>query len=208
MGTRKFCYMAALRRWGKFLWTEPDALLAGCLWFLLTALPIVTAGPAWLALAAYMAAREEGRRMSWRAACALAFCRGGWRGFAMGLGDCLVLLLAGGCALGALAADLPLALRGLYGLMLALNCLYLCSGLYRYPALARQPKGPVPALAARGFLMFLHSLGWSLLFVCAQLLALMVCAATGAGLLFLWPAASAALGGCAYDEMRKAYGGQ
>lgn len=63
----------------------------------------------------------------------------------------------------------------------------------------------VSRLAARGFLLALGNPGWTLMFAFAALLAFILCALTGVGILILFPAASAALSVCAYDELKAYY---
>ncbi len=198
-------YIAAMRRWVPFLWKEPHALLAGSGWFMLTCLPLVTFGPALIALTHYMRLRERGIKVSWRQATALAFRQCGARGWLMGLTDGLALFMAGGCALSVLEEGLPLPIRLIYALLFIVDLLYLMSGMYRYPALNAEPGAKVGMMAARGFLMALNNLGWTLMFFFAQLLALMICALTGVGLFILYPAAAALLAACAYESMLRQY---
>jgi hypothetical protein len=218
LGPKSAGYARALRRWTGFLIREPDALLAGSALFLLTALPLVTLGPALLALHYYMRAREEGVRRTWRDACRHAFLRCGARSWLMGATDVFALVMAGGCLLGVLGlpADfstappapppmLPLPLRAVYAALFALDLLYFLSGIYRYPALIDAPEAGFIKTASRGFLLAVGDLGWFLMFTFASLLALIVCALTGVGIFLVFPAASAALAGCAYDEMSAYY---
>jgi hypothetical protein len=203
--TKSGQYAAALKRFMAFVRSEPNALMGGSLLFALACLPVVTAGPAWLALCRYMHGRERGEGISWLGACALSFRTAGARAWLMGLSDMLALAMAGGCALVLLDGGMPAAALFAYSAMLMLDLVYLMSGIYRYPALCAEPTGRFGLLAARGFLMALANIGWTLMFSFAQLLALMVCALTGVGLLLLFPAASALLAVCAYDSMSKLY---
>jgi hypothetical protein len=205
--TKSGQYAAALGRWAPYLWREPNGLMCGSLLFALTCLPIVTAGPAWLALCHYMDARERGVRVPWwRGACAMAFREAGARAWLMGLTDMLALAMAGGCALVLLDGGMPAAVLLAYAIMLVCDLIYLLSGMYRYPALAAEPGNRLALLAARGFLMALANMGWTLMFAFAQLLAFMLCALTGVGLLLLFPAAAALLSARAYASMAKLYG--
>ncbi|MDR3121403.1 MAG: hypothetical protein LBU58_08745 [Clostridiales bacterium] len=249
-------YIRALRRWTGLLFHEPNSLLAGSLWFLLTALPVVTIGPAWLALLDFMAAREAGKRRTWRQSCRLVFFSCGRRVWLMSASDALALLMAGGCLLAVTDGAFLLPLRAVYAMLFAVDALYLLSGLYRYPALRAEAESRAETelraeeagriadtasasmaaassadnglvskivqdtastrganrhtgglvrdaalLALRGALLALGNLGWTLMFFFASLLALLVSGLTGVGVLLLFPAASAALAVCAYEEM-------
>ena len=202
---RSDCYVRAVRRWVPFLWKEPNALLAGSGWFLLSCLPLVTIAPAWLALTRYMRGRERGIAVGWREAARFALRGCGAGGWLMGVSDALALLMAGGCALAVFQEGMAFPVKMLYALLGSMDLLYLLSGMYRYPALNAEPEARLTSLIARSFLMALGNLGWTLLLFCAQLLAFMLCAATGVGLLFLFPAASALLAVCAYDAMLRQY---
>jgi hypothetical protein len=184
---------------------EPHALIAGSVLFALAALPIVTLGPAWLAAVRYMSMRERGESIDYRGAARFAFRDRGGAAWLMGLTDALALAMAGGCVLIMLSEEAALALRALYAGLFVLDMTYLASGIYRYSALNDEPDARAGMLAARGFLMTLARPGWTLLFRCAQLLALIVCAATGVGLVMLYPAASALLEAVAYDETAASY---
>ncbi len=193
----------ALQRWFPFLSREPHAIVAGCGWFLVCCLPIVTIGPAWTALTYYINRRERGVLVSWKEACLLAFRqKNAW---SMWLSDSLAMLMAGGCLLAMLESPFSIGFRFVYALFFLVDVLYLLSGIYRYPALTKEPSQKTSLLMLRGFLMFIGSLGWSLMFVCVQLLLFMVCAITGIGLLLIYPAAFSALSACAYEEMSKFY---
>ncbi len=203
--TARDCYITALRRWVPFLWKEPNSLLAGSCWFILTCVPVVTAGPALLALTHYVRARERGERVTWREARSFAFGRCGAKGWLMGLCDAAALILAAGCALTVTEETLPVPVRFLYAVLFAFDVSFLLSGMFRYPALRAQPEDKLGVLILRGYLLALGNLGWTLLIFCAQLLALMVCALTGVGIFLLFPAASACLAACAYDCIIRQY---
>ena len=214
LGPKSAGYVRTLRRWAPFLLREPNALLSGSVFFVLASLPLITLGPAWAALHYYMAARESGVQRTWRGACRFAFRECGAKAWLMGLTDALALLMAGGCwiavfgasgAPGAEVSFLPLPLRFIYAALFAFDIIYLISGMYRYPALCAEPANSAPRLAARGFLLAFGNVGWTLMFFFSALLAFIACALTGVGILALFPAASAALSCCAYDEMTAYY---
>ena len=195
-------YAEALKSWLRCGIREPEGLLAGSLWFWLTCLPVVTYGPARLALTYYMGRRFDATRVTWKEAARFGFRPKAWL---MGATDFLALLLAGGSVYAFLEMPVPLPIRGLYAAVLAPDLLYFISGVYRYPALAREPDTNLRMLMLRGFLMGVGNLIQTLLFACASLLFFMLCAATGAGLVLLYPAGGALLAGCAYREMIKLY---
>ena len=103
-GNKSDGYKRALRRWVSFLIHEPDALLAGSVLFLLVALPLVSLGPAWVALHYYAHTRDVGVKRSWRDAYRFAFIRCGAKAWLMGASDALAIFMAGGCLLGVLGA--------------------------------------------------------------------------------------------------------
>lgn len=198
-------YESAIRRWFKVCRTEPDGLIVGSLMFWLTALPVATIGPAWLALAFYMDNRERGERTSYMRSLAFAFktCRA--KGWLLGLSDALALAMAGGCFFAIQTPEIAMALRAVYAVLFVLDVVYLASGMYRYPALVAEPSAALTMLSVRGFLMTLGAPGWTILFCCAELLALIICLASGVGFILLYPAVSALAGVCAYHEMASAY---
>lgn len=198
-------YVRGLRSWLTFIRKEPNGLLAGSCWFLLTCLPLVTIGPAWLALNHYMDHRNRGIKTSWREAMAFSLRTAGAKGWLMGLSDLAAAVMAGGCILALLEGSLPLPLGFLYALLFLADLLYLLGGLYRWPALAREPGNKLTLLIARGFLMAVGNPGWSLMFAFAGLLAFLICLLTGVGIILLFPAASALLATCAYGSMVKIY---
>ncbi|MDR2657061.1 MAG: hypothetical protein LBB86_04460 [Oscillospiraceae bacterium] len=198
-------YESAVRRWFRFIRKEPNALITGSLLFWLISLPVVTIGPARLALVHYMDKRDRGEAIRFQDALRFAFRTCGGKAWLMGASDALALLMAGGCALAVQAEEVAMALRAFYAILFILDMTYAASGLYRYSALSEEPRSPLTMLAARGFLMTLSNPGWTALFWCVQLMALIICAATGVGLILLFPAAAAMMEACAYDAMASAY---
>ena len=203
--TKSERYKNAVGDWLSCAAKEPDGLVAGSLLFVLCCLPLLTFGPAWLALAVYMGRRGAGVKTSWREAMSFALKRCGLKAWLMGWSDFLAVALAGGGLLALGGMQLPALLRFVYGIALFLDGLYIVSGLYRYPALAREPNNLLSRIIVRGFLMAIGNLGWTLLFACAQLLLLVVCAATGIGLVLLYPGGVALLAYYAYTEMIQIY---
>lgn len=198
-------YIEAMRQWLHALRAEPHALMAGSLWFALTALPVLSFGVARTALTYYMRQRALGIQTTWKEARRFAARTCGARAWLLGLSDLLVLFMAGGCFLGITQPELPLFIRFFYGLMLMLDGLYLLSGLYRYPILVREPDLPLSMILSRGLLMTLGTLGWTLMLQFAALLAFLICAFSGVGFFLLYPAASALLSACAYAQMLEKY---
>ena len=243
-------YRGAVKAWLRNAVKEPEGMLAGSLWFWLACLPVVTYGPARLALVYYMGRRCEGKRVKWRDALRFGFRVKAWF---MGAGDFLALAMAGGSAYALLEMPLPLLMRGMYALVLILDLLYVMSGVYRYPALAQyfeektdchilpgrqtaqgrpelygqpetqnrsdprtppiQPNQPgtrppdvgLRMLMLRGFLMCIGNLAQTLLFGCVRLLFFILCAATGAGLILLYPAGAVMLDYLTYNTMVRVY---
>jgi hypothetical protein len=195
-------YKNALKNWALCGVREPHGLIAGSLWFWLCCLPVVTFGPAQMSLVYYMGRRRDGIKISWKEAFRFGLKR---NAFLMGLSDFLAVILAAGSFFAVIETSLPAPLRYVYAFVLTLDLLYLLSGTYRYPALAKDPWTKPGLLMLRGFLMAVGNLGYSLLFFCAQLLFFTACLGTGAGLLILYPAGQALLAHCAYAEMAKPY---
>ena len=132
-------------------------------------------------------------------------CRPGGKAWVMGFADGLAALLAAGSGYALLNSSFPLPLRFVYALLFIIDVIYFFSGIYRYPALARSPDVKLGLLMLRGFLLALGSPWWTFLFLCVNLLWLMLCALTGAGLPALYPAGAALLSHCAYTEMARHY---
>lgn len=198
-------YVEAMRQWLHALRTEPHALMAGSLWFVWTALPVLSFGVARVALTYYMRQRALGIQTAWKEARRFATRTCGMRAWLLGLSDLLVLFMAGGCFLGVTQPELPLAIRFFYGLLLVADALYLLSGMYRYPILVREPELPLSLLITRALLMTMGAPGWTLMLQFASLLAFLICTLSGAGLLLLYPAASALLSAYAYAQMLQKY---
>jgi len=203
--TKSETYKNAVGDWLSCAAREPDSLVTGSLLFLLCCLPVVTFGPAWLALTYYMGRRSAGIKTSWRGAVSFSLRRCGIKAWLMGWSDFLALALAGGGLLALWGMGLPAAMRFFYGIALILDALYLISGLYRYPALAKEPGNRLSRIIVRGFLLTIGNLSWTLLFACIQLLLLMLCAVTGIGLIFLYPGALSLLCYYAYNEVIRLY---
>lgn len=198
-------YIEAMRQWLHALRAEPHALMAGSLWFVLTALPVLSFGIARIALTYYMRQRALGIQTTWKEARRFATRTCGARAWLLGLSDLLVLILTGGCFLGITQPELPIFIRFFYGLMLMLDGLYLLSGLYRYPILVREPDLSLSMLVSRALLITVGTLGWTLMLHFASFLAFLICAFSGVGLFLLYPAASALLSACAYAQMLEKY---
>ena len=199
--TKPECYKRALSGWLACAVREPDSLVTGSLLFILCGLPLLTFGPAWLALAFYMGRRGDGIKTSWREALSYALKRCGLKAWLMGWSDFLALAMACGGLLALWGMNLPRPMRFSYVAAIFLDGLYIVSGVYRYPALAREPNNLLSRIIVRGFLMTVGNLGWTSLFACAQLLLLIICAATGIGLILLYPAGAALLAHYAYSSM-------
>ena len=203
------CYIAAVRKLLGCAVREPHGILKGSLLFLLCALPLVTYGPARLTAVYYMGKRCDGIQVTWKSAASFGWGVGGGgaglKGWLMGLSDMTALILAAGSVYAILEMNLPAALRFPYAVVLLLDLIYLASGIFRYPALAREPEAKIHMLMLRGFLLVIGSPWWAFLFSCVQLLWLMICLLTGVGLPLLYPAGAALLSHCAYTEFIKHY---
>jgi len=198
------CYKNALDDWFSRAVKEPNCLVTGSLLFIVCCLPVISFGPAWLALTYYMGRRGDGIKISWREALSFSLKRCGLKAWLMGWGDFLAVALACGDLLALWAMDLPRPFRYFYGVILFLDGLYVISGLYRYPALAAEPYNRLSRIIVRGVLLAVGNLGWTLLFVCVQLLLFLICAVTGVGLIFLYPGGLALLAHYAYPNMVRA----
>jgi len=203
--TKSECYKNAVGDWLSCVTKEPNSLVTGSLLFFACCLPVLTFGPAWLALTYYMGRRGDGIKISWREALSFSLKRCGIKAWLMGWSDFLALVLAGGGMLALWGMDMPAPLRFFYGIALFLDGLYIISGLYRYPTLAREPGNLLSRIIFRGFLLVIGNLGWTFLFVCVQILLFLLCAVTGIGLIFLYPGGLALLSYYAYTEIIKLY---
>lgn len=193
-------YIGAMRGALKQSLREPQTLIGGSALFWLCALPVLSLGNAWIAAYVYMKAKLEGREMTARRALRTAFREKGRAAFLMGLTDLLAVFLAGGCAV-TLMSSAPNPLKFMYCVWLYIDGLYLLSGRYRYAALAAGDERPY----RRAALFTLHNMGWTLLYGCVDLCLLLLCAATGIGVLLLLPAGMALFGVCAYRATLSRY---
>lgn len=167
----------------------------------LLGLPVVTAGLALCAGALYMHHKEAGEQVSFRSALKMVRPVAG-RAIAMGLIDvagvvacisCVAWLIAGK----GFAQTLPSVV------LLYLLLFYLSTALYRYPALALNQQLGLPPLVLCATGMVLKNMGYVFLYWCVVLLALMICAATGVGLVLLLPGCTALMMTTAWSESLK-----
>ena len=171
-------YMYALRRFGRQIWREPHTVMGASLLMLLLSLPVVTAGLALCAGVQYMHDKERGIGVT-------------WRGAVQSVRPCM----------GKAGRDFALTLLSTVFLYLAL--FYLSTALYRYPILVLNPSLPLTQVALCATGIALKNLGYVFLYWCVLLLALMICAVTGVGLVLLLPGASALLMATAWSESLK-----
>ena len=87
--------------------------------------------------------------------------------------------------------------------LLYLLLFYLSTALYRYPALALNQQLGLPQLVLCATGMVLKNMGYVFLYWCVVLLALMICAATGVGLVLLLPGCTALMMTTAWSESLK-----
>lgn len=194
-------YMYALRRFGRQIWREPHTVMGASLLMLLLSLPVVTAGLALCAGVQYMHDKERGIGVTWRGAVqSVRPCMG--KAIAMGIVD-LCCLVACVSAVAWLVAGRDFALTLLSTVFLYLALFYLSTALYRYPILVLNPSLPLTQVALCATGIALKSLGYVFLYWCVLLLALMICAVTGVGLVLLLPGASALLMATAWSESLK-----
>ena len=188
-------YMYALRRFGRQIWREPHTVMG------LLSLPVVTAGLALCAGVQYMHDKERGIGVTWRGAVqSVRPCMG--KAIAMGIVD-LCCLVACVSAVAWLVAGRDFALTLLSTVFLYLALFYLSTALYRYPILVLNPSLPLTQVALCATGIALKNLGYVFLYWCVLLLALMICAVTGVGLVLLLPGASALLMATAWSESLK-----
>ena len=102
-----------------------------------------------------------------------------------------------------LVAGRDFALTLLSTVFLYLALFYLSTALYRYPILVLNPSLPLTQVALCATGIALKNLGYVFLYWCVLLLALMICAVTGVGLVLLLPGASALLMATAWSESLK-----
>lgn len=194
-------YMSAIRRFGRQLWREPHTVMIASLLMTLLGLPIVTAGLALCAGTLYMHHKEAGEQISFRTALGMVRPVAG-RAIAMGLIDvagvvacisCVAWLIAGKGFLQTLPSVV----------LLYLLLFYLSTALFRYPALALNQQLKLPQLVLCTISLVLGNMGYVFLYWCVVLLALMICAATGVGLVLLLPGCTALMMTTAWSESLK-----
>ena len=179
-------YRDGVRRFLHMLLHEPHVLIGASLLCLLFTLPVLPVGVGVAAALHYCACCEQGRACGLRQALReTRHLRG--RAFLMGLLD----LLAGLCAaatLGLVLSRASVAVKASACVLFYLDVSFLASALFRYPALVR---GDLPLARAihTGVAVCMANVWQVLLYWCVALLLLMLCAASGIGVLLLFPGA-------------------
>lgn len=194
-------YMYALRRFGKQLWREPNTVMMASLMMLVLSLPVVTVGLALCAGVLYMHDKEKGIGTSVRQAvravrpCAV-------KALVMGIVDlcCIVACIS---AVAWLIAGRDFGLTLLSTVFLYLALFYLSTAIFRYAILALNPGLSLSQVVLCAMGVTLKNLGYVFLYWCVLLLALMICAVTGVGLVLLLPGVTALLMVTAWSESLK-----
>ena len=194
-------YMYALRRFGKQLWREPNTVMAASLMMTVLSLPVLTVGLALCAGALYMHDKERGIGTSVRQALrAVRPCAG--KALLMGVVDlCCVVACISAVAWLIAGRDFVLTLLSTVFLYLAL--FYLSTAIFRYAILALPPGLSLYQVVMCATGITLKNLGYVFLYWCVLLMALMICAATGVGLVLLLPGVTALLMTTAWSESLK-----
>ena len=177
-------YRDGVRRFLHMLLHEPHVLVGASLLCLLFTLPVVPAGIGIAAALHYCACCEQGQACTLRQALRETRRMRG-RALLMGLLD----LLAGLCAaatLGLVLSQASVAVKAISCVLFYLDVSFLASALFRYPALVRGDLTLGRAIHT-GIAVCMANAGQVFLYWCVALLLLMVCAASGIGLLLLFP---------------------
>ena len=188
-------YMYALKRFGKQLWKEPNTVMCASILMTLLGLPVLTIGIALCAGVAYMYAKEKGIETSFRMALReIRPCAG--KALGMGIVDLACIVAAVSC-IARLLDKSQLALGLGSAVLLYLLLFYLSTAMFRYPVLS---LGQVVLCAMS---MTLKNMGWMFLYWCVVLLALLICGATGVGMVLLLPGCTALMMTTAWSESLK-----
>ena len=194
-------YMYAIKRFGKQLWKEPNTVMCASLLMTLLGLPVLTIGIALCAGIAYMYAREKGIETSFRTALReIRPCVG--KALGMGIIDLACIVAAVSCIAHMLEKD-QMALGLGSAVLLYLLLFYFSTAMFRYPILTLNPHLPLGQVALCAMSVTLKNMGWMFLYWCVVLLALLVCGATGVGLILLLPGCTALMMTTAWSESLK-----
>jgi hypothetical protein len=194
-------YMYAVKRFGKQIWSEPHTVMIASLLVLLLSLPVVTCGIALCAGVQYMYCKEKGIGVNVRGAirqigpCAV-------KALLMGLMD-LACLIACVSAVAWLIADGNFVLKLMSAVFLYFALFYLSTAIYRYPILTLNPQLSLIQVFLCAMGVVLKNLLYVFLYWCVLLMALMICAVTGVGLILLLPGCAALLMVTAWSESLK-----
>lgn len=194
-------YMHALRRFVKQIWREPNTVMMASLVMVGLSLPVVSIGLAWCFGVSYMHDKEKGIGTSVRAA--LRSVKPYWgKALIMGIVDvCFVVACVSAIAWLVAGRDFVLTLLSTVFLYLAL--FYLATGIFRYPILTLNPGLSLGEVVVCAMSVTLKNFGYVLLYWCVALMALMICAVTGVGLVLLLPGCVALLMTTSWSESLK-----
>ena len=185
-------YMYALKRFGKQLWKEPNTVMCASILMMLLGMPVLTIGIALFAGVPYMYAKEKGIETSFRMGKALG----------MGIVDLACIVAAVSCVARLLDKN-QLALGLGSAVLLYLLLFYLSTAMFRYPVLTLNPHLSLGQVVLCAMSMTLKNMGWMFLYWCVVLLALLICGATGVGLVLLLPGCTALMMTTAWSESLK-----
>ena len=194
-------YMYALKRFGKQLWKEPNTVMCASILMTLLGLPVLTIGIALCAGVAYMYAKEKGIETSFRMALReIRPCAG--KALGMGIVDLACIVAVVSC-IARLLDKSQLALGLGSAVLLYLLLFYLSTAMFRYPVLTLNPHLSLGQVVLCAMSMTLKNMGWMFLYWCVVLLALLICGATGVGMVLLLPGCTALMMTTAWSESLK-----
>ncbi len=185
-------YVSTVEKLLKDVLYNPGVWISISLMFLLCSLPIITIGVAWGLAAYYARAHITGDKIRCfpmlKCYCKSFF----FPSFMMGVLDLLFFL----AALFSLTVILDYKTPGFeklfYTLFFGGNCIYLLSGIYRYPLMVNN-RLPFPDILVKGILFTVGWPGNTVLIFMLFLFILLMSFLTGLGIFVFFPAASALL---------------
>ena len=150
---------------------------------------------------AYMYAKEKGIETSFRMALReIRPCAG--KALGMGIVDLACIVAAVSCIARLLDKN-QLALGLGSAVLLYLLLFYLSTAMFRYPVLTLNPHLSLGQVVLCAMSMTLKNMGWMFLYWCVVLLALLICGATGVGMVLLLPGCTALMMTTAWSESLK-----
>lgn len=194
-------YMSAIRRFAKQLWKEPHTVMFASLMMTLLGLPVITIGISLCVGVLYTHHKEKGEGITFRSAIAGVKPVMG-RALVMGIVDLACVVACISCVAWLIAGQgfwktLPSVV------LLYLFLFYLSTALFRYPVLVLNQRLKLSQIILCSLSVVMGNMGYVFLYWCLMLLVLILCVATGVGVVLLLPGCAALVMVTAWSESLK-----